>query len=60
MRNFLLDCFIWLIPLAVGFYTLTYAKWLWQKNFRFGACGIGVLALLAALYPGYVLFFIHQ
>ncbi|MCR4441283.1 MAG: hypothetical protein QHH10_03655 [Peptococcaceae bacterium] len=56
MNESIYDYFLWLVTLAVGFYTLTYARWLWRKKNRRGALGTAVLALLAVLYPGFVLF----
>jgi len=56
MNNSAYDYFLWLAALMVGFYTMTYARWLWRKKNRRGAVGTAVLALLAALYPGFVLF----
>jgi len=54
------DFVVWCGPLAVGFYTLTYARWLWQQKQKRAALGVAALAGFAALYPGFVLFFIHK
>ena len=50
------DYVVWLIPLAVSFYTLSYALWLWRKKKKSGAVGVGLLALAAAVYPALLLF----
>lgn len=60
MGNFLYDLLIWMVPLAVSFYTLTYARWLLGRKNKMGALGVAALALLTAVYPGFVLFFIHK
>lgn len=60
MNPLFTDFILWMVPLAVGFYTLTYARWLLGQKNRLGAVGVGILALVTALYPGFVLFFIHR
>lgn len=60
MNNMFYDFVLWLLPLAVGFYTLTYARWLFRKKNKKGAVGVALLAVLTILYPGFVLFFIHR
>lgn len=60
MQLSLNDLIIWLGPLLVGFYTLTYARWLWQQKQKKAALGVAALAGFAVLYPGFVLFFIHR
>lgn len=60
MGNFFFDLLLWTVPLVISFYTLSYAWWLWRQKQRRGAFGVTVLALLTALYPGFVLFFIHK
>ena len=60
MGYFFFDLLLWTIPLVISFYTLSYAWWLWQQKQRRGAFGVAALALLTALYPGFVLFFIHK
>lgn len=60
MVNLLYEAFLWLFPLAIGFYTFSYARWLWRQKNKRGALGVALLALLATLYPGFVLFFVHK
>lgn len=60
MGSLFYDFLIWTIPLAVSFYTLTYARWLLGRKNKRGALGVAALALLTALYPGIVLFFVHR
>ncbi len=60
MRINIAEVFIWLIPLIVSIYTLSYGVWLWRKKQIWSAFGVLVLAIITALYPGYVLFFIHR
>lgn len=60
MKYFFFDFMLWLISLAVGFYTMTYARWLLKKKNKRAAIGVGILALFTVLYPGIVLFFIHR
>lgn len=60
MNNYFYDFVLWLLPLAVSFYTMTYARWLFDKKNKRGAVGVAVLAVFTALYPGFVLFFIHR
>lgn len=60
MKFTLYDSMIWLVPLMVGFYTITYARWLWRQKQKRAAIGVATLAGLATLYPGYVLFFVHK
>jgi len=60
MANPISDYLLWLAPLAISFYTLSYARWLLREKNRCGAAGVAVLALAAALYPGIVLFFITK
>lgn len=60
MGNPVSDYLLWLAPLIIGFYTLSYARWLLRKKNRQGALGVAVIALVAALYPGIVLFFVHK
>ncbi len=59
MNNTFYDYVIWLIPLAVSFYTLSYALWLWRQKMRLGAVGVSILAFLAAFYAGIILFITH-
>jgi uncharacterized membrane protein YcjF (UPF0283 family) len=60
MRYLLTDFFLWLFPLAIGGYTMSYARWLWQQQNKPGALAVVVLALFSVLYPGIILFFIHR
>lgn len=53
------DLLLWAVTLGVSFYTLSYALWLWKRKNKRGAVGVGILALLAFLYPGIILFFVH-
>jgi len=53
------DYILWLFPVAVGIYTLGYARFLWRRQLRLGAIGVSLLALLTVLYSGVALFFIH-
>lgn len=48
-----------IIPVVISFYTLSYALWLVGKKQKWAAFGTAFLAVLAILYPGYVLFYIH-
>ncbi len=60
MGDFLYNLLLWNVPLLISLYTLTYAWWLWQQKRKRGAVGVAALALITALYPGFVLFFIHK
>jgi len=60
MNFSLYDLLLWCIPLGVGFYTLTYARWLWQQKQKKAAFGVAALAGFASIYPGIVLFLIHK
>ncbi|MBZ4653012.1 MAG: hypothetical protein JG781_350 [Peptococcaceae bacterium] len=60
MSNLFYDLLLWTVPLVITFYTLSYAWWLWQQKQKRGAVGVAALALITALYPGFVLFFIHK
>lgn len=60
MKNIVYEGLLWLVPLGVGIYTLSYAKWLWQKKNKKGAIGVATIAALAVLYPGFVLFVLHK
>jgi hypothetical protein len=55
MNNTIYDYALMTVPLAVSFYTLSYALWLWRKKMLLGALGVGFLAFLATLYPGIIL-----
>ncbi len=59
MESNIYDYVLMLIPLAVGVYTMSYARWLWQKKLRRGAVGVFCIALFAVIYPGIVLFLVH-
>lgn len=49
---------IMLIPVLVALYTANYAKWAWQRQYRLGAVGLGALAILSVMIPGWVLWFL--
>jgi len=40
--------------LAVSFYLGTYARWAWRQNYRRGAAGILLVALIALALPAAV------
>ena len=48
----LYDLVIWCGPLAISFYTLTYARWLWQQKQKKAALGVAALAC-AGCYGAY-------
>lgn len=60
MSNIIYEGLLWLIPLGISVYTLSYARWLWEKNNKKGAIGVAALAVISFIYPGFVLFFIHK
>lgn len=51
---------IWCLPLIISFYTLSYARWLWLKKEKIAAVGVVVLAAIATVYPGILLFIVHN
>jgi hypothetical protein len=60
MSNILHDAVLWLGAGVISFYTLSYARWLWNQKMKRGAIGVAVLAFLSFMYPGFVLFFVHK
>lgn len=49
-----------LIPgILIGIYTANYGRWAWRKRLVRGAIGLFLLALAAAVMPGYVMW-IHM
>jgi hypothetical protein len=47
---------IFLVPLAVAFYTVTFGLWAWRKGHRRGAVGTFLLAGIALGLAYYALF----
>lgn len=51
--NFLLALF----PLAIGFYTLSFAAWLWRQENKRGAVGTAILTTITLSVTFYAIFF---
>lgn len=47
---------IFLVPLAVAYYTVTFGLWAWRKGYRRGAIGTFLLAAVALGLAYYGLF----
>ncbi|MDO7786153.1 hypothetical protein [Desulforamulus aquiferis] len=53
----MIDYLISLIPLAVGLYTLSFARWLWkEKNNKRGAIGTTLLTVITLALTFYAIF----
>lgn len=60
MSNPWTDYLLWGLAMVAGFYTLTYAYWLWKKKNLRGALGVVAIAFLTVVYPGIILFFLQR
>ncbi len=52
-----MDYLLSLIPLLIGFYTLSFAAWLWKQNNRRGAAGTFLLTFVTVAVTFYAIFF---